>query len=213
MQCCDFFPFCLVPLCCSCFSPSLLPPSIVFLSPLLPGSQPRSQDLSTVFLLILMNVTLIINDILFRFKGHTNKDYKVDSCLSSSDAQVISGSEDGRICFWDLVEAKIVHTLEKAHQSVVYSISYHPTEICLLSASSDGKVKVWHDSNWEPEWLALSEDNRTLTAMDTFILGESSFVCCVQSPYFITPMRKIGKLTDWLNISECWQLEGEMLCM
>ena len=92
-----------------------------------------------------------MNDILFRFKGHMNKDYKVDSCLSSSDAQVISGSEDGRICFWDLVEAKIVHTLEKAHQSVVYSISYHPTEICLLSASSDGKVKVWHDSNWEPE--------------------------------------------------------------
>ena len=54
------------------------------------------------------------------------------SCLSSSDAQVVSGSEDGRICFWDLVEAKIVHTLEKAHKSVVYSITYHPTEICLL---------------------------------------------------------------------------------
>ena len=75
----------------------------------------------------------------------------MDSCLSSSDAQVVSGSEDGRICFWDLVEAKIVHTLEKAHKSVVYSISYHPTEICLLSASSDGKVKAWHESNWEPE--------------------------------------------------------------
>ena len=75
----------------------------------------------------------------------------MDSCLSSSDAQVVSGSEDGRICFWDLVEGKIVHTLEKAHQSAVYSISFHPTEIALLSASSDGKVKVWHDSSWEPE--------------------------------------------------------------
>ena len=53
-----------------------------------------------------------------------------------NDAQVVSGSEDGRICFWDLVEGKIVHTLEKAHQSVVYSISYHPTEIALLSAFS-----------------------------------------------------------------------------
>ena len=85
----------------------------------------------------------------FRFTGHKNRDYKVDSCLSSSDVQVVSGSEDGRICFWDLVEGKIVHTLEKAHQSVVYSISYHPTEVALLSASSDGKVKVWHDSSWE----------------------------------------------------------------
>lgn len=87
----------------------------------------------------------------FRFTGHVNKDYKVDSCLSSSDAQVVSGSENGNIYFWDLVEAKIVHTLEKAHKLVVYSISYHPTANCLLSASSDSKVKVWHDSNWEPE--------------------------------------------------------------
>ena len=38
-----------------------------------------------------------------------------------NDAQVVSGSEYGRICFWDLVEGKIGHTLEKAHQSVVYS--------------------------------------------------------------------------------------------
>lgn len=89
-------------------------------------------------------------ELLNEFTGHKNRDYKVDSCLSSSDAQVVSGSEDGRICFWDLVEGKIVHTLEKAHESVVYSISYHPAEIALLSASSDGKVKVWHDSSWEP---------------------------------------------------------------
>lgn len=82
-------------------------------------------------------------ELLNEFTGHKNRDYKVDSCLSSSDAQVVSGSEDGRICFWDLVEGKIVHTLEKAHESVVYSISYHPAEIALLSASSDGKVKVW----------------------------------------------------------------------
>lgn len=90
-------------------------------------------------------------ELLNEFTGHVNKDYKVDSCLSSSDAQVVSGSENGNIYFWDLVEAKIVHTLEKAHKLVVYSISYHPTANCLLSASSDSKVKVWHDSNWEPE--------------------------------------------------------------
>ena len=41
-----------------------------------------------------------------------------------NDAQVVSGSElseYGRICFWGLVEGKIVHTLEKAHQSVVHA--------------------------------------------------------------------------------------------
>ena len=39
-----------------------------------------------------------------RYKGHRNADYKLDSCLSHDDAYVISGSEDGRIYFWDLVE-------------------------------------------------------------------------------------------------------------
>ena len=33
-------------------------------------------------------------------------DYKLDSCLTHDDAHVVSGSEDGRVCFWDLVEVK-----------------------------------------------------------------------------------------------------------
>lgn len=41
-----------------------------------------------------------------RYKGHVNNDYKVDSCLTQDDAHVVSGSEDGRICFWDLVEVQ-----------------------------------------------------------------------------------------------------------
>ena len=86
-----------------------------------------------------------------RFTGHVNKDYKVDSCLSNTDAYVISGSEDGRVCFWGLVEGKMVHCMEKAHKSVVYSLSYHPSEVCLLTASSDGTVKVWKDKDSEPQ--------------------------------------------------------------
>ena len=33
-----------------------------------------------------------------------NNDYKLDSVLSHTDGHVVSGSEDGRICVWDLVE-------------------------------------------------------------------------------------------------------------
>lgn len=44
--------------------------------------------------------------LLCRYKGHVNGDYKLDSCLSHDDAHVISGSEDGRVCFWDLVEVQ-----------------------------------------------------------------------------------------------------------
>ena len=44
--------------------------------------------------------------IMFRYKGHVNTDYKLDSCLSHDDGHVISGSEDGRVFFWDLVEVR-----------------------------------------------------------------------------------------------------------
>lgn len=40
------------------------------------------------------------------YKGHKSMDYKLDSCLTHDDAHVVSGSEDGRVCFWDLVEVK-----------------------------------------------------------------------------------------------------------
>ena len=38
------------------------------------------------------------------YKGHKNEDYKLDSLLSHTDAHVVSGSENGKIYFWDLVE-------------------------------------------------------------------------------------------------------------
>ena len=43
----------------------------------------------------------------YSYKGHKNSDYKLDSCLSHDDAHVVSGSEDGRVCFWDLVEVSL----------------------------------------------------------------------------------------------------------
>ena len=42
--------------------------------------------------------------IAYSYKGHRNEDYKVDSCLTHDDAHIVSGSEDGQVCFWDLVE-------------------------------------------------------------------------------------------------------------
>ena len=44
------------------------------------------------------------------YKGHKNNDYKLDSCLTHDDAHIVSGSEDGRVCFWDLVEVGVPHT-------------------------------------------------------------------------------------------------------
>lgn len=41
-----------------------------------------------------------------RFTGHKNHDYKIDSALNCEDTHVISGSEDGLVYYWDLVEVQ-----------------------------------------------------------------------------------------------------------
>lgn len=47
----------------------------------------------------------------------------MDSCLSHDDAHVVSGSEDGRICFWDLVEVsnKLLEKLQLLPAAVLMS--------------------------------------------------------------------------------------------
>lgn len=76
------------------------------------------------------------------FEGHINKEYKLASCLDSTDAYVISGSEDGKIWYWDLVEGVKVETLS-GHTKAVTSVKYHPKDSYLLSASHDSTVKIW----------------------------------------------------------------------
>lgn len=44
--------------------------------------------------------------------------FKMDCCLTNSDAHVTGGSEDGYVYFWDLVDAKVVSSF-RAHSSVV----------------------------------------------------------------------------------------------
>ncbi|KAG0305749.1 WD repeat-containing protein 83 [Dissophora globulifera] len=76
------------------------------------------------------------------YKGHKNSQYKIRSCLSNSDAFVLSGSEDGKIFIWDLIEGEVVHQIE-AHSKIVSSIAYHPKEDKMCSASVDGSIKTW----------------------------------------------------------------------
>jgi mitogen-activated protein kinase organizer 1 len=64
------------------------------------------------------------------------------SCLTNNDAYVVSGSEDGCVYFWELVEKRLVHKCT-GHTGVVVSVDYHPTETCMLTASVDGSIRVW----------------------------------------------------------------------
>src|SRR5690242_5515716 len=70
--------------------------------------------------------------------------FQIESCLTNTDAHVISGSEDNNIYIWSLVDVRIAHlplnysqhwsiqaalvqTL-KSHTKMVNSLDYHPKE-------------------------------------------------------------------------------------
>ena len=51
-----------------------------------------------------MNTDKVILCFLLRYTAHSNKEYKIDSCVSSNDRQILSGSEDGFVYIWDLID-------------------------------------------------------------------------------------------------------------
>lgn len=46
------------------------------------------------------------------YRGHTNDAYRVNSCLGLGDSAVVSGSEDGSIYVWDVLDGSVIERLE-----------------------------------------------------------------------------------------------------
>ncbi|KAM9818723.1 WD repeat domain-containing protein 83 isoform 1-T1 [Syngnathus typhle] len=88
-------------------------------------------------------------EMLGEYTGHTMKGYKLECCLSSKDTHVLSCSEDGHVYFWDLVEGCLSLKLPVG-QAVVQSLSFHPTQPRLLTASQ-GRVQVWAAEPEDPD--------------------------------------------------------------
>ncbi len=83
-------------------------------------------------------------ELLSDYTGHTANSYRIISTLSSTDAHVVSGSEDGRVVIWDLVDGKVARTLRHGTGAVL-CVDWHPktNKVECVSAGADGAVKVW----------------------------------------------------------------------
>jgi len=94
-----------------------------------------------------MNSSLMLldkesGDVLATYHGHKHEAIKLDCALTPSDEFVLCGSEDGKVYIWDLVDEKVVKTIDVCH-GVVSSLAIHPQMDCLLTASTHGTVTVW----------------------------------------------------------------------
>ena len=99
------------------------------------------------------SVRLIDKDtggVLNTFKGHTNVECRVDSFVTHTDGEVVSGSEDGAVYVWDLVTGEVVRKIDVAHKGVVYTLAAHPSKFVMLTGGMDG-VKLWSDEHDEAE--------------------------------------------------------------
>ncbi|QDZ20506.1 WD40 repeat domain-containing protein [Chloropicon primus] len=83
-------------------------------------------------------------ELLAQYHGHKNEEFKVDSMLTNDDAYVVSGSEDGKVYFWDLVEAEVVQTFEvNRNGAALAALAWHPEGEVLLTAATKGEIHVW----------------------------------------------------------------------
>jgi len=82
-------------------------------------------------------------ELLARYEGHRNSQLKIGSCFTHDDALVVSGSEDGKVFFWDLVEGNVVHSFTADPDGAVSALAWHPEGDFLLTSSTKGDVCVW----------------------------------------------------------------------
>jgi len=89
----------------------------------------------------------------FKSSNFTNTSYRLRSTLALNDSIALSGSEDGRIIAWDVVEGRVIcevwHDKARKDESVnpkrkvISSVVECPARNEWCSAGGDGVVVVW----------------------------------------------------------------------
>ncbi|KAI9780097.1 MAG: hypothetical protein M1816_003182 [Peltula sp. TS41687] len=77
------------------------------------------------------------------YRGHVNKDYRIRSSLGLNDAFVLSGSEDGGIYVWNLLEGKVVKRLGAHGGKVASAVVCNDARKEWLSAGVDGMCLLY----------------------------------------------------------------------
>lgn len=81
--------------------------------------------------------------ILKHYTGHTNSKYCIFATFSVTNGKyIVSGSEDNCVYLWNLQDRNVFQRLE-GHTDAVLSVSCHPTENKIASASLDRTIRIW----------------------------------------------------------------------
>jgi mitogen-activated protein kinase organizer 1 len=92
-------------------------------------------------------IDISTGELLATYEGHVNKTYKVGCAILHDDSVVLSGSENGKICFWNLADASGSTSPRvgmTSSASPVCAVAAHPCRGVVLSGSHDGSLLVWN---------------------------------------------------------------------
>lgn len=93
---------------------------------------------------VLLNISSYIQFLysFFRYKGHRTEDMNIESAIITSDDYVLSGSVTGELWCWDLVSGEVVKKLMHFPRKVLCSLSVHPKNNSVLTASMH-TIRLW----------------------------------------------------------------------
>ncbi|GBG83391.1 hypothetical protein CBR_g37105 [Chara braunii] len=69
-------------------------------------------------------------------------------CTKPQKSLIITGHQSGKLQVWDYQRNECMTTLDAHKQAVVHAF-FHPHLPCILSASEDGTIMAWNDSNYQ----------------------------------------------------------------
>ncbi|KAK6012152.1 WD domain, G-beta repeat protein [Ostertagia ostertagi] len=120
----------------------------------------------------------------YTFRGHLGPVLCMD--LSPTGDHLFTGGKDGVICCWNVpsttgdpyeaYDPKVLSERLRGHRDAIWSIAYHSSDNRLVSASSDGTVRLWEPGNFgEPLLRSLDAPSAGLipTSVD-FVSTEPS---------------------------------------
>lgn len=84
----------------------------------------------------------ISGELLSEYKGHSNKNYHIENCMNLGCSEILSGSEDGNVYCWNVIDSSIKFKLKHGTEKAVHSLSYHPDKKCLLTAQEQ-YIYLW----------------------------------------------------------------------
>ncbi|KAG6459861.1 hypothetical protein O3G_MSEX011652 [Manduca sexta] len=86
-------------------------------------------------------------EILNTFKGHECRDLRLENAVNEKDSLIISGSATGEVFYYDLISSNVSQKLVHGPKPVV-SLSHHPTD-CYLLTASENEIKLWGTKKME----------------------------------------------------------------